>query len=124
MRFDILDEYSTLVPFGFGVSKRNRVVQYPTAPAKAVKRGAIANCAGRLKLLLKFLAGRRNRRVDVYSSTQRPPCDRWGRGALSDSRMRSATTAPERNVSAAIEVIADANPKKSAMIPAKSAPIA
>jgi hypothetical protein len=56
MRFDMLDEYSTLVPFGLGVSKRNRVIQYPTAPTKAVKRGAIANCAGRLKLLLKFVA--------------------------------------------------------------------
>ena len=53
MRFDILDEYSTLVPFGLGVSKRNRVVQYPTAPAEA---GTITNCAGGLKLLLKFVA--------------------------------------------------------------------
>jgi hypothetical protein len=42
MRFDMLDEYSTLVPFGLGVSKRNRVIQYPAAPTKAVKRGAIA----------------------------------------------------------------------------------
>ena len=56
MRFDILDEYSTLVPFGLGVSKRNRVIQYPTAPAKAVRRGAIAICAGRSKLWLKFVA--------------------------------------------------------------------
>ena len=70
MRFDILDEYSTLVPFGFGVSKRNRVVQYPTAPAKALKRGAIANCAGRSKLLPKFVAVLRHigRRV-VYRPT-------------------------------------------------------
>ena len=56
MRFDILDEYSTLVPFGLGVSRRNRVVQYPTTPAKAVRRGAIANYAGRLKQLLKVIA--------------------------------------------------------------------
>ncbi len=55
MRFDILDEYSTLVPFGLGVS-RNRTFQYPTAPTKAVKRGAIANCASRLKMLLKHVA--------------------------------------------------------------------
>ncbi len=55
MRFDMLDEYSTLVPFGLGVS-RNRTFQYPAAPAKAVKRGAIANCAIRLKLLIKFVA--------------------------------------------------------------------
>lgn len=56
MRFDILDEYSTLVPFGLGVTRRNRVIQYPTAPAEAVKRGAIANCTSRLKLLLNFVA--------------------------------------------------------------------
>ena len=56
MRFDILDEYSTLVPFGLGISKRNRVVRYPTAPAETVERGAITNCAGGLKLLLKFVA--------------------------------------------------------------------
>lgn len=65
MRFDILDEYSTLVPFGLGVFKRNRVIQYRTAPAKAVKavkavkRSAIANCASRLKMLLKFVAALR-----------------------------------------------------------------
>ena len=58
MRFDILDEYSTLVPFGLGVSKRNRVIQYPTAPTeagKAVKPGAIANCVSRLEILFKFV---------------------------------------------------------------------
>ena len=58
MRFDILDEYSTLVPFGLGVYKRNRVVQYPTAATeavKAVKPGAIANCVSRLKILYKFV---------------------------------------------------------------------
>ena len=55
MRFDMLDEYSTLVPFGPGVSKRNRVIQYPTAPTEAVKGDGIANCAARLKLLLKFV---------------------------------------------------------------------
>jgi hypothetical protein len=31
MRFDILDEYSTLVPFGLGVFKQIRVVQFPAA---------------------------------------------------------------------------------------------
>lgn len=67
MRFDILDEYSTLVPFGLGVSKRNRVVQYPTAPAEPVKRGVIAMCAGRLKLSLKFVAVlRRTGRSEEY----------------------------------------------------------
>jgi len=51
MRFDILDEWSTLVPFGLGVSRQNRVVHYP-GPAdatKAVKPGAVANCFSRLK---------------------------------------------------------------------------
>lgn len=28
MRFDLLDEYGTLVPFGLGVSQSNRVVQH------------------------------------------------------------------------------------------------
>ena len=40
MRFDLLDEYSTLVPFGRGVS-RNRAFQDPAVPAKAAKRGTI-----------------------------------------------------------------------------------
>ena len=55
MRFDILDEYSTLVPFGLGVSKQNRVIQYPAAATKAVKPGAIANCVSRLKILFEFV---------------------------------------------------------------------
>ena len=55
MRFDILDEYSTLVPFGLGVSKQNRVVQYPTTATEAVKPGAIANSVSLLKTLFKFV---------------------------------------------------------------------
>ena len=55
MRFDILDEYSTLVPFGLGVSKQNRVVQYPAAATKAAKPGAIANCVSRLKISFQFV---------------------------------------------------------------------
>ena len=55
MRFDILDEYSTLVPFGLGISKHNRVVQYPTAPTEADKRGAIANCVSHLRVLFTFV---------------------------------------------------------------------
>jgi hypothetical protein len=42
MRFDLLDECSTLVPFGLGVS-RNRTFRDPDVPAKAskaVKRGS------------------------------------------------------------------------------------
>jgi hypothetical protein len=37
MRFDLLDECSTLVPFGLGAS-RNRTFRDPDAPAKAAKR--------------------------------------------------------------------------------------
>ncbi len=58
MRFDMLDEYSTLVPFGLGVSRQNRVVQYQAAATEAVKAdkpGAIANCVSRLKILFKFV---------------------------------------------------------------------
>lgn len=29
MRFDLLDEYGTVVPFGLGISKGNRVVRNP-----------------------------------------------------------------------------------------------
>ena len=39
MRFDLLDEHSTLVPFGLGVSQ-NRTLQQPAVPAEASKRGS------------------------------------------------------------------------------------
>jgi hypothetical protein len=55
MRFDVLDEHSTLVPFGLGVSKQNRVVQYPVSATKRAKLGVIANCFSHLKALFKFL---------------------------------------------------------------------
>jgi len=55
MRFDILDEYSTLVPFGLGVFKQIRVVQYPASPTKAVRPDAIANCISHLKIVFKFV---------------------------------------------------------------------
>ncbi len=54
MRFDLLDEYSTLVPFGLGVS-RNGAFQDPAVPAKAAKRGTIANFASHLEMLRKLL---------------------------------------------------------------------
>ena len=44
MRFDLLDEYSTLVPFGLGVS-RNGAFQDPAVPAKAAERGKITYIA-------------------------------------------------------------------------------
>jgi hypothetical protein len=53
-RFDLLDEYSTLVPFGLGVA-RNRAFQDPAVPAKAAKRGTIANLASHLGLLRRLL---------------------------------------------------------------------
>jgi hypothetical protein len=56
VRFDLLDEYSTLVPFGLGSSRPKKVVQYPIETDNAVKRGVIANCAGCLKLLLNVVA--------------------------------------------------------------------
>lgn len=58
MRFDLLEEYSTLVPFGLGVS-RNRPIQYPAVPAKAAKRGTFANFASHLELLRKLLGALR-----------------------------------------------------------------
>jgi len=54
MRFDLLDEYSTLVPFGLSVS-RNEAFQDPAVPAKAAKRGTIVNFASHLEMLRKLL---------------------------------------------------------------------
>jgi hypothetical protein len=54
MRFDLLDEYSTLVPFGLGVS-RNRAIQDPAVRPQATRRGAIATLAGHLEFLRKVL---------------------------------------------------------------------
>lgn len=54
MRFDLLDEFSTLVPFGY-VSKQNRVVQYPTPAIEAVRPGPIAKSVSRFKFLFKFV---------------------------------------------------------------------
>lgn len=55
MRFDLLDEYSTLVPFGLGVS-RNRphqdfAVQDAAVSPKVGERGTIAKFASYLKNL-------------------------------------------------------------------------
>ena len=46
MRFDLLDEYSTLVPFGLGVSRKAAIqnpdvqVQEPASPAEAAQRSS------------------------------------------------------------------------------------
>lgn len=65
MRFDLLDEYSTLVPFGLGVS-RNEAFQNPAVPAKAAKRGTITNFAGHLGLLRKRLGALRQMVLSSY----------------------------------------------------------
>lgn len=65
MRFDLLDEYSTLVPFGLGVS-RNRDSQNPTVPAKAAKHGTIANFASHLELLRNLLGALRQMVLSSY----------------------------------------------------------
>lgn len=54
MRFDLLDEYSALVPFGLGVS-RKRPRQDPAMPVKVAERSTIANFASRLQVLHKIL---------------------------------------------------------------------
>jgi hypothetical protein len=65
MRFDLLDEYSTLVPFGRGVS-RNGALQYPAVPAKAAKRGTIANFVSHLALLRKLPGALRQMVLSSY----------------------------------------------------------
>jgi hypothetical protein len=65
MRFDLLDEYSTLVPFGLGVS-RNRPIQDPAVPAKTAKRGTIVNFASHMELLRKLLGALRQIMLSSY----------------------------------------------------------
>lgn len=40
MRFDLLDEYGTVVPFGLGISKGNRVVRNPDIAGDAAEADA------------------------------------------------------------------------------------
>ena len=54
MRFDLLDEYATLLPYGIGVSRQNRIV-HPVGATKKAKPGAIAMCVRRLKILFKAI---------------------------------------------------------------------
>lgn len=42
MRFDLLDEYGTLVPFGLGVSKDNRVLRNHEIPCAGTEADADA----------------------------------------------------------------------------------
>ena len=59
MRFDLLDEYSTLVPFGFGVSRQNRVVRYPTVEVRAADNGAGGDLVSKPDLSRKLLGALR-----------------------------------------------------------------
>lgn len=63
MRFDLLDEYSTLVPFGLGVS-RKRAPQDSTVPDRPAKCDTIAN--GRLELLRKLPGALRQMMLSTY----------------------------------------------------------
>lgn len=58
MRFDLLDEFSTVVPFGLGIS-RNRTCQHPTVPAEAPKDDTSASFDGRPDLHRKLLGALR-----------------------------------------------------------------
>jgi hypothetical protein len=65
MRFDLLDEYSTLVPFGRGVL-RTRAVRDREVPAKAAKRDTTASFVGHLELLRKLLGILRQMALSSY----------------------------------------------------------
>lgn len=56
MRFDLLDEYSSIVPFGLGVPRRNNVVQSPGEADHIVKPSAIvARSTGHLERFLNLV---------------------------------------------------------------------
>jgi hypothetical protein len=75
MRFDILDEYSTLVPFGLGAFEQNRVVKYPATATEPVKAGAMANCGRRVKIWVKFVKAlaQRYQMCRTHAVTHAPP---------------------------------------------------
>jgi len=68
MRFDLLDEYSTLVPFGLGVSRNVALQDHPTLPAQAARRGTIANFAGHRELLRKLFGALRDRGARLFAA--------------------------------------------------------
>jgi hypothetical protein len=69
MRFDILDEYSTLVPFGIGIFEQNRVLNCPATATKAAKARAIGNCGSKF---VKALARMCRVRI-THAVTHAPP---------------------------------------------------
>jgi hypothetical protein len=64
-RFDLLDEYSTLVPFGLGVAQ-NRAFQDPAVPAKAAKRATIVTFSSHREMLRKLLGALRQMVLSSY----------------------------------------------------------
>jgi hypothetical protein len=65
MRFDLLDEYSTLVPFGLGVS-RDGAFHGPPVPAKAANRATVANFTSHLEQLRNLLGALRPMVLSSY----------------------------------------------------------
>ena len=53
MRFDLLDEYGTLVPFGLGV-KGNRVLRNPEIPCAETEADAGNRESGRMSIWAKI----------------------------------------------------------------------
>jgi hypothetical protein len=65
MRFDLLDEYSTLVPFGLGVP-RSGVFHNPAIAAEAASRSAVDKFAGKPVLPRKLLEAFRRMTLSSY----------------------------------------------------------
>jgi hypothetical protein len=60
VRFDLLDEYSTLVPFGLGSPRPKKVVQYPIETDNAVERGVIVKLCRPFEAVAESCSGERN----------------------------------------------------------------
>lgn len=67
MRFDLLDEYGTLVPFGLGVSKDNRVLRNPDFDRQDAEGDAPIRESEPMSVWTKFAAmlGRMSRRKSI-----------------------------------------------------------
>lgn len=53
MRFDLLDEYSTLVPFGLGISQNRRSLH--AAAGEEIRNDPGATTGSRMEVLHKFI---------------------------------------------------------------------
>jgi hypothetical protein len=58
MRLDVLDECSTLVPFGLGISRRSIVIQEPDIPAEPTRHKANIAGVGWLRTLFRHVKAR------------------------------------------------------------------